>query len=303
MYGVHRGQSDGNQLTQTRTVALVTQDDGVRSCAARAFDAAPANWRLEFHEAPPPGCDHVVFGADSAPDLEPRFDPLRPATLLPELPPRSQSRAVGVVAACGGAGVTTVALHLAASLGNGAGTLLVEPPGRRSLSVRLGVPEEAAVWQPGESAEVSVPVAGGCRLLRTADLVAALRSLEEAGRPAAVDLDIPLETTRDVVAKGLLGAVVVVVPPSRPAARLTRPLLQQLGDLDRVVVSNRTGHGGEMTRDKLSAVIGAPVALELPCSPALRAAEDSGLLVQQPWNRWWRLMRRLALSLEASWTR
>ena len=193
-----------------------------------------------------------------------------------------------------------MALHLAAALGRSRDVLLIEPPGERSLSVRTGIPDDAAEWEAVESLDVSIPVCGGSRLLRATELAPALAALSGGRRAGVVDLGCGIEVIEEVLAEGLLRAVVVVVSPSRTGAKLTRPLLQLTAALDRVVITNRTGHGGDMTRDKIEAVIGAPVALELPCSPALRAAEDGCGVVQQPWNRWWRLVVRLAGTLEAS---
>ena len=195
--------------------------------------------------------------------------------------------------------MSTLALHLAAALSRSREVFLIEPPGARSLSIRVGVPDDAAEWQPGESLDVSIPVCGGSRLIRAAELAPALAALQQDGRAGVVDLGCKQSAFEEVVAAGLLRAVVVVVPPARTAAKLTRTFLQSTAELDRIVVSNRTGHGGDMTRDKVSAVIGALVALELPCSPALRAAEDACTLVQQPWSRWWRLVSRVARSLES----
>lgn len=279
----------------------MTSDDAIRLVAARAFDAAPEHWGLRFFEETPAAADHIVYGPDCPEELEPRFDPKDPSTLLPSHRPEPTGVCVGVVSAVGGAGVTTVAVHLAAALSHSDRALLIEPPGTRALSVRLGVPKEAAIWEPGEPVDVSVPVAGGSSLLRAPELAPALIAANESGRVAVADLG-GADDVDSYAQQDLLRAAVVVVPPSRPAALLTRDLLRRLGDMDRIVVTNRTGHGGDMTADKISAVIGAPIGLELPCSPSLRAAEDSGLLVQQPWNRWSRNVRRLAETLEATWT-
>ena len=298
-----RGDADTDtEISVTRMVGLVTTDDSVRLAAARAFDAAPANWGLRFMTEPSPGADHLVYGPDRPAGLEPRFDPKDPATLLPAQTALRAGTGVGVMSAVGGAGVTTIAAHLAAAFRHPGRAVLVEPDGKRALSIRFGVPGDAVIWEAGESVEVSVPVAGGSRLLRAGELAPALAAIDEAGRVAVADLGMG-DGAAAVLKEGLLRAVVVVVPPSRPAARLTRDLLQHLGDVDRIIVSNRTGHGGDMTADKISAVIGAPIGLELPCTPSLRAAEDSGQLVQQPWSRWWRNIRRLAETLETTWTR
>jgi hypothetical protein len=282
-----------------KTICLVTQDEGVRLAAARAFDAAPEEWRLELHSSAPSGAEHIVYGPDCPRELTPRFDPVDAASLLPSVSGSiaGDPSVFAVVAPTGGAGVTTVAVHLAAALSSRHDTVLIEPPGVRAASARMRVPEEAAVWQAGEPVTVTVPVAGGFRLLRAAELGAAKEAVTTSGVAGVADIG---RARIDEIAPSLR-AVVVVVTPSRPGALLTRSLLRDLPDLDRVIVTNRTGHGGEMTPSKVAEVIGAPVALDFPCSPSLRAAEDSGKLVTQPWSRWWRAMSHLATTLEAAW--
>ena len=286
-----------------RIVALVTGDDSVRLAAARAFDSAPIHWGLRFFDERPPHADHVVFGPDCEAGLEPRFDPADPATLLPPVASGPEGAVIGVVSAVGGSGVTTLALHLAAALSRDSRALLIEPPGRRALSARVAVPDDAAIWETGASLDVSIPIVGGSSLLRASDLTAALKGAAESGRVAVADLDATPDEVADLVRGGRLRTMVVAVPPTRPAARLTRDLLQLLGEIDRIIVTNRTGHGGDMTAGGISAVLGAPVGLHLPYLPSLRAAEDSALLVQQPWSRWWRGVVRLASTLAMTWTR
>jgi hypothetical protein len=67
--------------------------------------------------------------------------------------------------------------------------------------------------------------------------------------------------------------------------------------LNWLLVSNRCGPGGETTRAELQAIIGRRVALELPCAPSLRDAEDDGRLLTSRLSPWVRRVDRLAGTL------
>jgi hypothetical protein len=88
----------------------------------------------------------------------------------------------------------------------------------------------------------------------------------------------------------------VVMPPTSPGAARTRALLERIPPRPHAVVVNRQGPGGEATRALLQVALGSTIALELPCSPALRDAEDDGALLARH-ARWTRRVERLAVGL------
>jgi hypothetical protein len=64
------------------------------------------------------------------------------------------------------------------------------------------------------------------------------------------------------------------------------------------VVTNKLGPGGETTRAELQELLGGrPIAIELPCCPALRDAEDDARLLASDRHRWRRAVKRLAAAL------
>jgi hypothetical protein len=276
-------------------VALVSRDPRARLELAAAFDSAPLEWRVELHESPPPAADAVVLGADveAGPAGAIAFDPRDPAGALDAVTRRLRRGAPGVVAvtsATGGAGVTSVALHLAAAARSPA--CLVDLAG--GAAARLGLEGS------GPGAAAPVPVPGGFRLLAPSpggDADAAAAFLEEAAAPfASVVVDVapgPLLTT--VLAR--CRAAVLVMTPALPAARRSRALLDAAGSVPWAVVTNRLGPGGETTRSELEGALGRRIALELPCCPALRDAEDDGGLLLSGWTRWRRAVDRLAAAV------
>ena len=103
------------------------------------------------------------------------------------------------------------------------------------------------------------------------------------------------------VAGGALGDVdagVLVVPPTMPGVRRAAAVLERHDAVRWAVVLNRMGPGGETTRAELHRVLGRRTALELPCSPSLRDAEDDARLVTSSWTRYVRRVDRLLHALE-----
>lgn len=115
-------------------VALVSRDPRARLEIAAAFDSAPLEWRVELHESPPEGADAVVLGADleEGPATAITFDRGEPAATLEAVAQRLRRGPQGLVVvtgAAGGSGVTTVALHLAASFSRRSPACLVDLSG------------------------------------------------------------------------------------------------------------------------------------------------------------------------------
>ncbi|HET7481300.1 MAG TPA: hypothetical protein VFK89_00430, partial [Actinomycetota bacterium] len=93
-------------------------------------------------------------------------------------------------------------------------------------------------------------------------------------------------------------AAVVVVPRNVAGARAAAALLSEREDVPAAVITNRTGRGGEMSRQDLQRIIGRPIALDLPHTPALRDAEDDGRLVTSPFLAWSRRIERLCRAIK-----
>lgn len=291
-------------------VAVVCRDPSLRLQAVSAFDRAPLSWKIELHEHPPEGADVVVLGpdvADEGPGI--LFDPERPELVVAQVSDAHRSRSSGsvvvVTAPSGGTGATTLALHLAQAMSGGGGTCYVElAPGAAD---RLDMPSDALTWGQAGSCEedlrlAALPVAGGFRaLFAPQEEIDGGRVLETLDRAVGAFDRVVV----DAAPKGLLVpllerayAALMVIAPTRPCARRTRVLLENLPDVPWAIVSNRTGPGGETTRAGLERILGRRIALELPCTPALRDCEDDGRLLSTQWSRYTRAVARLARALE-----
>lgn len=257
--------------------------------AAQAFDDAPSSWRVSLHRSRPDDADvSVAIGEGAQGDV--RFDPVHPECVVDEVRSFLEAASpsvIGVVGASGGCGTTSVALHLA-SLGTEP-TCVVDLQARPSCAVRLAIDPSDLSEAPGP-----VPASGGFRLTCGPrpfgpEQLAALR----AGFSRIV-----LDAGTDVTNVGdLCDRVVVVMAPTVTSATLAAELLGHLEDVPVALVSNRSGPGGEITRLELERVVGRRIALELPCSPALRDAEDDGALVTSSWSPWVRGLVRLHVAL------
>lgn len=294
-------------------VAIVTRDPRVRDEAARAFDAAPAQWRVALHEVPPQDADVIVWGPDTPGGSGVRFVPGGAANLVDEV--RKAAAAAGaapvvaVTSAGGGSGVTSVALHLARCWARrGKRTCYVDLDLRWGAHRRLGLePTSVRSWagaQHGAEALglAALPLPGGFRaLLAPAETVCDTPpSVVVAGARAQfqrIVVDVPFGDDSAGVLRDSF-AVVVLLTPSSPAAARAAALLSELPADCGVIVVNRLGAGGEMTASKLARLLGYPVTAELPCCPALRDAEDGGRLLSPSLTRWARRVDRLAGALE-----
>jgi hypothetical protein len=262
-----------------------------RLAIARALDAAPSEWSIEFSSGgcPPSGLCVAAADALDAPVDAIRFDPQRPNELVPAIANRLRARSPRVVIVTGasrGCGVTTVALHLAGVIASRCRTCFVDLDRSWGARDRLGLPENALTWGSGDLENALLPVAGGFRALISPgdnsppppDLVQGLVSRFES---VVVDAPDHVQETEPV------RAAVLVVSPTDEGARRARRMLAESPDLPWVCVSNRLGPGGETTRSELERVMGRRFALELPCTPALRDVEGERLLrsVSHRWVR------------------
>jgi hypothetical protein len=282
-------------------IAIVSRDDDVRAAAARAFGTSPGEWSLQLCDDDPGDADVVVRGSDVPADGAIVFDPEHPDDALRAVHAAcagAASRTYVVAGAAGGVGATTIALHLAAALGSD--TCYAELTGP---SARLGLPESARTWLPRDEdvSSSALPVEGGFRVLRAPSPLPAPGAF-----PLGAARDAFARLVLDVGARGDLAAVLsgadaalVVTTPTRPAALAARALADELPGVSWTVVVNRVGPGGQLMRTALEQHVGREIAIELPCCPALRDAEDEARLLTGTWRRWTRGIARLARALES----
>ncbi|MDQ4124001.1 MAG: hypothetical protein M3134_00175 [Actinomycetota bacterium] len=280
----------------TLKVTIVSRDTAVRAAAAVAFQAAPSQWSVELRSDEPEDADVVVHGVDLGVDEGIVFDPERPEEALRAVEARAGRGRVYVVAgAVGGAGATTLALHLAATLTPSGYAELAGP------SARLGLPDDALTWLPRDDDRSlqGLPVAGGFRVLRAPEPCPPPSSfpLEEARTSFDhIVLDVGTRLDLDPVL-ACATAAVVLTTPTRPGALAARALVETFPEARWTVVVNRLGPGGQIMRAGLEQLLGRRVAVELPCCPALRDAEDEARLLTGSWRRWPREVARLARAL------
>jgi hypothetical protein len=239
----------------------------------------------------------VVHGADVADRDGLVFDPERPEDALSAVEASAGAgRVYVVVAAVGGAGATTVALHLTAAL---APACCAELAG---ASARLGLPNDALTWLPRDDDRSlqALPVAG-IQVLRAPDPCPPPESfpLEEA-RASFDRLVLDGGARRDLdPVLACCDAAIVVTTPTRPSCLAARALVERYSETRWTVVVNRLGPGGQIMRGGLEQLLGRRVAIELPCCAALRDVEDEARLLTGSWRRWARGVARLAAALEA----
>jgi Flp pilus assembly CpaE family ATPase len=294
----------------TTDVALVSRDQQERNALARAFDGAPPEWRVTFHDEPPAHADVVVCGSDmEVPDAI-RFDRSEPGAIVAEVR-RALQRNCGLVvvtSAIGGSGVTTLSLHLARSFVSAGSCVLLELDARGGIAHRLGIDGDPRTWAGSDGGDdlqlAGLPVAGGFRVLlapRHAEAADAVTVMDAGARSFThVVVDVPAGPVQ-VEALTRAHVAVVVVTPTLPAVRRTATLLDRVEPgLPCALVVNRLGPGGECSRIELRRVLGRAIATELPCCPALRDAEDRGALLSSPVYRWTRAVTRLSRALLAA---
>jgi hypothetical protein len=198
--------------------------------------------------------------------------------------------------------VTSIALHLAATFARRtkSGTFVIESEQSRGLIERAGLERDGLPTWEGIKA-------GDDPLTRVATIPGDLRLL--AAPFCGGDCDAVIDSCRqrgvtvvDAGPHALTGnqpsnPVVLVLPPTVPGAIRTRNLVDLNPGLTWAVVSNRLGRGGETDGSKLSALLGSTPTVELPCTPALRDAEDLGHLLSEGRTRFARRMDLLARAL------
>lgn len=270
-------------------VAIVCADESVRMEVAKAFDDAPPHWRITLHHARPPSADVIVTADDCEGDV--RFDPTRPQAVLAEVvqaithPPA----VVPVVAASGGCGATSVALHLAGSLDKRTCYLDATPDHGAALRLGLDIPVGPG---PLDEDLDPVPVCGGFGYAPAMgaalpEVVARLRA-----RFDSIVIDLPAHRLGEL-AEATTSAVLVMAP-AVPSARRAAAILERHDGMSWAVVTNRLGPGGELRASELASIVGRRVGLQLPCSPGLRDAEDDGRLLTSMWSPWRRSIGKLA---------
>jgi Flp pilus assembly CpaE family ATPase len=301
-------------MSQVR-VAVVSRDPAIRLAAAAAFDGAPAAWSIELFESPPAdGADVLVVGPDAAGRGGIGFDPAAPARVVDDVARalgRRRSLMVAVTSVSGGVGTTTIALHLAKALAATSETCMVDLGRDRALALRLGLgdgtPRTWGDLEPDDASlrRCAVPVPGAFRVLLAPEThdpshvpLSDLVARAGAGFDRVI-FDVPPGSHQhEVLAR--VNAAVLVVSPTVVGAHRARPLLEAHPRIAWAVVLNRLGPGGETTRSALQRLLGHPIAMELPCAPALRDVEDDGRLLTSPLSRWGRSVARLARALVAS---
>ena len=289
-------------------IAVVSRDRAVREALAERFDGAPQRWNVTLFDERPSGADIVVRGPDVAVDADVVFDPDRPERLLADIEALTarSSKTFVVTGAGRGTGVTSAAVHLAGSLATFRETCLLDLDaswvGARD---RLGMGgRKVLTWaDAGDDAEslrrAAIPVAGGFRALLAPPAGDPPDGLVERVRTSFghVVVDLPVGEPDHGTIRSARAALLLVPPTPAGVARaravLSRPARTW------VVILSRTGHGGEAGRAEIAASLGRKVALELPCTPLLRDAEDQGRLLSGPWTRYNRRIARLASGLEA----
>ena len=197
-----------------------------------------------------------------------------------------------MTSACGGAGTTTVAIHLAAALSSAsAPSCYVDVDPKLGGAARLGMPEDVLTFDPADRF-MTVPHAGGFRTLFAPDHLKAAISEAEDTFPIVI-VDLPSSGNGDaLIDPGV--RVVVVVPPTVPGVARTRALLDRHESGAWVIVGNRVGPGGETTRSELTRTLGRTFDVMLPCSALLRDREDAGAILTSSLSRWKRAFDRLA---------
>jgi Mrp family chromosome partitioning ATPase len=294
----------------TFDVAVVSSDERFRHEMARALDAAPADWKIALLRSPPETCDALVVGPDVSLEGGIRVDLSHPSGVIDQIRPQKKWRGtvVGVTAAGGGVGVTTVSLHLARALArSGHRTALMDLDLRwRSASFRMGLAlNEEMTWGSADDLgpQQALPVAGGFRFLAAPhsedqgfDAVAKVS--ETADLFDSLVLDLPAGRPASLALRTLCDRVVVVVPPTREGVDRARHLSNGFS-VPPVFVLNRLGPGGDLTTAALSRELGCGHTIELPCTPALRDQEDDSSLLRAPWSRWVRRMAKLAASVQS----
>ena len=288
-------------------VAVISRDEGVRATIAECFDRAPQGWEVGLFQDRPVEADVVVRGPDVSTEADVVFDPARPEALLADIRAvtASLSKIFVVTGAGRGTGVTSLALHLARGLAAFRETCFIDLDTTWSgARDRLGLGAGTTMtWaDAGESSDdlrlAALPMAGGFRALLAPRDAAPPAGLVQrvAGSFDRVVVDLPAGEHDTVL--GEAASALLLVPPT-PTGLARAGLLLRRPRIPWAVVISRSGHGGEVRRMETEELLGRKATVELPCTPALRDAEDRGDLLRGPWTRYNRRVARLAAGLDA----
>ncbi len=253
----------------------------------------------------------VVFGSDLREEAQGCivFDPNDGGQVVEEVRQQTavdEAKVFAVFGAGRGVGATTLALHLSAASARDHPTCFVDLDLEWGVAPRLGIASDHLTWAElgaGEDATrlVALPVAGGFRALLAPrneedgtspdDVTGLLRRAADSFDRLFVDCPLP-RLRRAAIDRA--DATVLVVPPTPPGARRALSVLETFPAARWAIVLNRLGPGGETTRAELQRILKRRCALELPCTPAIRDAEDDGKLLSSSWSRYgWRVAKLL----------
>lgn len=275
-------------------VGIVCPEQRLRMSAARAFDAAPAEWDISFSAEPDEEADVLVAVGVSLPGAV-SMDPSDPEAVIDRIRQRySQSRRlIVVIGASGGCGATSIALHLAAAWRDG-GVAVVDLHRGAPAALRLGIADAGI---DADIDPVVLPVAGGFRLVFPRDASQGIVRVPQVAfeHAGTVIVDAPPEAVGCLETRA--DRVVLVMTPTVPSATRAELLLGSDPEQVWVPVTNRVGPGSETTRLDIERILGRRIALELPCSPGLRDAEDELKLLTSSLSPWRLRVQRLADAL------
>jgi DNA-binding response OmpR family regulator len=242
------------------------------------------------------------------------LDRARDRPRQPTSPAENLAYAVGVVAARGGTGVTTVALNLASSLQQsvkGEVVLAELRPGQGSLGMDLGLSSsrnlsDLLAMQPGEITrsrirEALVEHPSGLKLLlasyqpRELTLISKTQQFETIAQRLAFmaqlvvyDFGAGLTAFSQRLAKIFCGEVIIVVEPTPTALIHTRALLENLIELGvdqrrLVYVANyRSSQDTLLTPDQVQDQLGQPLAATVtPASDILNESQRAHIIPVQ----------------------
>jgi hypothetical protein len=301
-----RGPSDADDEQVRRLkVALVSRTDSERLAVARAFDRAPASWEVSIHTECPAQADVVVMGPDVADQLGDvdgavLFDarePHRALDLVQEIWAARLSRRYLITGAGRGVGVTALAVHLAAALARNEETCLLDLDPDWGLEPWIGL-DSSDEKTPDRLPLAAHPVRGGFRIVLARRCEQGVREIKNecSGSFARLVMDRP-SPLASADLPNIAGAVLVMSPAPSSIAR-ARELIAHHGDASWALVLNRQGPGGETTRAQIERSLGQRIAVELPCTPSLRDAEERGRLLSSNWFRYVRRVDALCGALE-----
>ncbi len=273
-------------------VGLVASSQEEREGLATAFDHAPISWDVSFLEDIDGDTD-VVVGCSASDGIDIVFDPSNIEAMFSQvaLLAARPTTLIVVTSACGGVGVTTIAVHLARSIAARAEVCYVDIDPEGGGAARLGMPSDVCRFHPDEELR-TVPHEGFRCVFASRTPSAAVTAAVELF--PVVIVDAPRCAWSEVA--DLAATSIVVTPPTIPGVVRTKVLLERIPS-PRIVVSNRIGPGGDRTDKELARELGCSFDLRLATCARLRDAEDAADLVCGFTSRWARSLERLAVAV------